>query len=87
MQIELDPNKRDQTLIERSLDFARAIEVFAGRHYTAEDIREDYDEPRNITAGTLDERMVRTPRGESRRIISMRRANEREQARYAQRPD
>jgi uncharacterized DUF497 family protein len=29
--------------------------------------------------------MVWTPRGEARRIISMRKANEREQARHAQR--
>lgn len=73
-------------MADRGLDFARAVEVFAGRHFTAEDFREDYSEPRFITVGLLDSRMVVlvwTPRGEARRIISMRKANEREQTRYA----
>jgi uncharacterized protein len=85
VQIEFDTDKREQTLNERGLDFARAVEVFAGRHFTAEDLREDFGEPRYITIGLLDERlivMVWTPRGEARRMISMRKANEREQARY-----
>jgi uncharacterized DUF497 family protein len=71
-------------------DFARAAEVFAGRHFTAEDLRRNYDECRYITVGKLDSRIVVivwTPRGEARRIISMRKANEREQARYAHRLD
>jgi len=86
VQIEFDSDKRRQALIERGLDFARADEVYAGRHFTAEDLRDDYSEPRYITVGMLDSRMVVmvwTPRGEARRIISMRKANEREQARYA----
>lgn len=90
MEIVFDLAKRNKTLAERGLDFARAGEVFAGRHFTAEDAREDYGEPRNITVGKLDGRMVVmvwTPRGEARRIVSMRKANEREQARYAHRVD
>lgn len=90
MQIEFDPDKRDLTLTDRGLDFARADEVFTSRHFTAEDTREDYSEPRCITVGKLDGRMVVmvwTPRGEVRRIISMRKANEREKARYAHRFD
>jgi uncharacterized protein len=69
-----------------SLDFARVAEIFAGRHFTAEDLREDYAEPRFITVGLLDARMVVmvwTPRGEAHRIISLRKANEREQEHYA----
>lgn len=88
MLIEYDEGKRHQTMTERGLDFARAGEVFAGRHFTAQDVREGYGEPRYVTAGLLDGRMVVmvwTPRGEARRIISMRKANEREQARYAHR--
>ncbi|KVD73417.1 hypothetical protein WS62_08550 [Burkholderia sp. ABCPW 14] len=86
MELEYNPNKRDKTLTERGLDFARAVEVFAGHHFTLEDTREDYVESRYITVGTLDGRMivmVWTPRGEARRIISMRKANDREQASYA----
>lgn len=90
MQIEFDPAKRDLALANDRPDFARAAEVFAGRHFTLRDEREDYGEERFITVGQLDARMVVmvwTPRGEARRIISMRKANEREQERYGHRLD
>ena len=90
MDIEFDPDKRDKAMAERGIDFARAAEVFADHHFTAEDPREDYAEPRYITVGKLDGRMVVmvwTPRGEARRIISMRKANEREQERFGHRLD
>ncbi len=86
MSIEFDDSKREQTLVERGLDFARAGEVFTGRHYTTDDLRTAYGEPRFITVGLLDGLfviVVWTPRGEVHRIISMRKANDREQARYA----
>jgi uncharacterized DUF497 family protein len=85
MAVEFDPAKRDKTLLERGLDFARAGEMFAGRVYTARDDRKDYPEPRFISMGRLDGRMiviVWTPISRGRRIISMRKANEREQAKY-----
>ncbi|EJZ6592833.1 BrnT family toxin [Salmonella enterica] len=85
MEIDYDDSKRNRTLSERGLDFARAAEVFAGKHFTAEDMRQDYGEIRYITAGTLDGRivvLVWTPRDNARRIISMRKANEREKARF-----
>jgi hypothetical protein len=88
MPIEFDPAKRDATLDERGLDMARAEEVFAGSHLTVEDGRRDYGETRNITIGFLDGRMVVmvwTLRGRATRIISLRKANEREQALYAPR--
>ena len=81
MFIELDADKRAKTLAERGLDFARAGDVFADKHLTREDTRENYAETRFQTAGWLDGRIVMlvwTPRGEARRIISMRKANERE---------
>ncbi len=86
MQIEFDAAKRQATLAARGLDFADAPLVFAGRHFTAPDVREGYAEERHITVGLLHGRMVVmvwTPRGEARRIISMRKANEREQAKFA----
>ena len=85
MRVEFDQAKRDVTLAERGLDFADAFNVFEGRSITFEDERRAYGESRFITIGELGERMVVivwTPRGDSRRIISMRRANEREQALY-----
>lgn len=59
----------------------RAAEVFAGVHLTRLDDRLDYGEPRFVTAGWLDLRLivfVWTPRGAARRIISMRHCHERE---------
>lgn len=53
MELEFDPNKRDMTLMARGLDFSRAGEVFAGRHFTVEDTREDRVETRHITVGRL----------------------------------
>ena len=84
MEIEFDLGKRERTLAERGLDFARAAEVFAGPHLDGPDTRADYGEDRYITFGTLDGSMVVmvwTPRGPARRIISMRKANDREQTR------
>jgi uncharacterized DUF497 family protein len=81
MKIEFDDAKRDVTLLERGLDFLRASEVFAGLHLTNEDMRKDYGERRFQTAGWLDGRivvLVWTPRGTARRIISMRKVNDRE---------
>lgn len=86
MRITFDRAKRDRTLRERDLDFARAAEVFPGRTLTVPDERSDYGEDRFITIGYLDDRMVAlvwTPRGSARRIISMRKCNDREQKRYA----
>lgn len=88
MQIEFDSAKRQETLEERGLDMADAAEVFEGDHLTVEDARFDYGEVRNITVGFLAGRMVVlawTLRGEACRIISMRKANDREQKAYAPR--
>ena len=85
---EFDSVKRNATLKARGLDMARADEVFAGATLTVEDDREDYGEDRFITIGFLDHRMVVlawTPRKGGYRVISMRKANEREQAIYGPR--
>lgn len=84
MKIEFDPNKRAATLANRRLDFADAEIVFESPTFTMFDNRIDYGEARWITAGLLRGRMVVvwSMRGGARRIISMRNANEREQARY-----
>lgn len=81
MRITCDPAKRQQTQKERGLDMRRAKEVFVGPHLTRKDDRWDYGEPRYITVGWLDSRLVVfvwTPRGAARRIISMRHCHERE---------
>jgi hypothetical protein len=83
--ITFDPAKRDWTLRERGLDFLEAAEVFAGPTLDEPDRRRDYGELRMITVGFLGARMVIvcwTPRGETRHVFSMRKANEREKAKY-----
>ena len=88
MKITFDAAKRESTRRDRGLDFADASAVFAGPVVQFRDTRKDYGEPRIVTVGYLAGRMVVvvwTPRGEARHIISMRKANEREQARYRQR--
>jgi len=85
MKVEFDAAKRAGTLEQRGLDMARAGEVLDGATLTIEDDRMDYGETRYITIGFLDERMVVlvwTPRGDVHRIISMRKANDREKAIY-----
>ena len=88
MTIVFDERKRKSTLEARGLDLARADEVFAGSTLTVRDHRRDYGEDRFITIGFLDRRMVVlvwTPRNADLRIISMRKANEREQTLYGSR--
>ena len=88
MPIEFDPAKRDRTLKERGVDMARAELIFDGASLTFPDVRLDYGEDRFITIGKLDGRMVVvvwTRRSETRRIISLRKANEREKAAYGPR--
>jgi len=86
MRITYDPAKRERTLVDRGLDFEDALEVFRGVTVEIEDQRKDYGEPRIIWPGTLYGRLVvvgYTPRGSTRHIFSMRKANDREKARLA----
>ena len=87
MEITFNPDKRDTTLAERGIDFADVVEVFSGRTLDRTDKRHDYGEERIVTVGHLLGRMlvvVWTPRSGARHIISMRKANKREQMRYGQ---
>ena len=90
MEIEYDPAKRKKTVEKRGLDFNRCDDIFSGPILEMEDTRIDYGDSRFIAFGLLDSRMVVvvwTPRGNKRRIISMRKANEREQQRFRERLD
>ncbi len=74
-------------LEDRAIDFADAVEIFSGPTLDFQDDRKDYGEIRMVTMGFLRGRMmivVWTPRGVARHIISMRKANEREQTRFGQ---
>ena len=85
MKLDYDPLKRAWTLEHRQLDFVDARLVWVGRHFDFEDTREDYGEVRMCTVGFLRGRMVMVvwvSRGDGRRVISMRKCNAGEQARY-----
>lgn len=84
MRISDDPLKRRKTFEERGLDIEDASAVFAGLTFEVEDTRRDYGERHVICHGSLVGRMVvigHAPRGAVRHIFSMRKANDREQAR------
>ncbi len=88
MDIECDPIKRRAILANRGVDLLDAAKVFAGPTLTYQDDRKDYGEVRWITVGLLSERMmivVWTLRGEKYRIVSMRKANDREQEKFRSR--
>jgi uncharacterized DUF497 family protein len=86
VRITFDPAKRARTLADRGLDFADAEHVFSGTTVEIEDIRRNYGERRIICYGLLAGRLVvvgYTPRGITRHVFSMRKANEREKGRLA----
>jgi uncharacterized DUF497 family protein len=88
MKITFDPEKRAETLRRRQVDFLDAETVFTGPTFTIQDERYPYPEDRFLTVGLLSGRLVIvvwTPVADGRRIISMRKANDREQTRYSHR--
>lgn len=85
MKIIFDAAKRNKNFDEKGLDFERAGEIFDSVTATVRDERKDYGETRFVTTGRPDGRIVVvvwTPRGHACRIISMRKANEREIKKY-----
>lgn len=85
---EWDDKKSVENLSKHGLAFEDAEIVFSGQCFTFEDARYDYGEQRFITLGQLEGRVVviaHTPRGRNTRIISMRKANSREQKAYKER--
>jgi len=86
VRVSYDPAKREWTLTHRGLDFEDAARVFDGLTAEVEDKRRDYGETRILCFGVLRNRLVvigYTPRGAVRHVFSMRKANDREQARLA----
>lgn len=82
MTAEWDEAKCRANFEKDGLSFEDAWQVFAGDTITMPDMRHDYGEDRLITLGRLEGRVVvvvHVDRGENTRIISMRKANAREQ--------
>ena len=89
MRYEWDDAKSRSNLAKHGLDFGDAEQVLSGPCVTFLDDRFDYGEKRLVTLGLLAGRVVviaHAPRGEeATRIISMRKANDREQKIYQKR--
>ena len=84
---EWNEAKNRANFSKHGLSFEDANIVFSGPCVTLEDTRRDYDEMRFITLSPLVGRVVviaHTSRDENTRIISMRKANNREQEIYYQ---
>ena len=88
--IEYDPLKSEANISKRGLPFQLAEFLFDGPFVEEEDARIDYGEPRFIATGPiaiLENRIfvvVYTWRGSTRRIVSFRKANDREIGKYRQ---
>lgn len=83
--IRFDTAKHLRTLEQRDLDFLDAESVFAGPTIEVPDRRRDYGEVRIVSVGWLRDGaviVVYTERNGLKHIISMRKANEREQRRF-----
>jgi uncharacterized protein len=86
--IEFDPVKDATNIARRGLSFRLAEFLFDGPFIEEEDARRDYGEPGFIATGpigVLNDRIfvvVYTWRGPNRRIVSFRKANDREIGKY-----
>jgi uncharacterized DUF497 family protein len=89
MKYDWDEAKNRSNFAKHGFDFADAEQVLSGSCVTFVDDRFDYGEKRLTTLGLLAGRVIviaHTPRGsDATRIISMRKANRREQKIYQKR--
>jgi uncharacterized protein len=82
---EWDPRKEAKNIAERGLDFTAASRIWGGPVLERIDARRDYGETRVLAFGKADGRLMAvlyTWRDTNRRIISARKANQREQKRF-----
>ena len=87
MQISFDPHKNERNIRERGLSFELASAFEFETATIQADLREDYGEVRYVALGSLHGRLhilcfTETPDGI--RVISFRKANDREVKNYAQ---
>jgi hypothetical protein len=85
VEFEWDEAKRKANVRKHGLDFVDAQRVFTGVTVTTPDDREDYGEDRFVTVGLLmgiAVVIVHTERRDAIRVISMRRATQREERNY-----
>ena len=86
MLLEFDEAKSARNLKERGIGFERFADIDVETAVSGEDVRKEYGERRLRVLGFIDGLLhaaVVTPRGEKIRVISLRRANRREERMYA----
>lgn len=82
-----DPEKDKFNLAKHGVSLALAEILFTGAHVSIADERFDYGEARRIAFGFINGRLfvcVYSDRGLQRRVISLRKANQREVKRYGE---
>ena len=85
MDLEWDDRKREETLRERGLDFASVAQAEWDAALTVEDDRADYGKTRFVSLVPNKDRLCVVAwclRGDRLRVISLRKANDRERKRY-----
>jgi len=85
MKIEFDPAKNAKNILERRINFELAAEFDLATAKIWSDTRKDYGEERFIALGYIGKRLfslVFTVRGDVLRVISLRKANNREVKSY-----
>jgi uncharacterized protein len=85
VEFEFDDTKNTANRAKHGVDFAEAYRFNWAGSVTVEDTRRPYGEPRFVTYGEIDGRvhvLVFTVRAEIIRVISLRKANDREIASY-----
>lgn len=88
MKFEWNKGKNKSNIQKHGLDFNDASLFFESPYLCHEDTRTDYKEKRFIAVGTIEQRvvvMVFSKRKNKIRIISMRKANEREKGKFKNR--
>ena len=86
MLLEFDEAKSARNVKQRGIGFERFADIDFDAAVTMEDRRRSYGEQRLRVLAHIDGRLhaaVITPRGERIRVISLRRANKREERTYA----
>ena len=85
MLVTFDPPKNARNLASRGIPFRLALRLDWSTALVAEDTRKDYGEQRFQAVGFIDDRLhvlLFTLRPPALHVISLRKANEREEARY-----
>ena len=86
MRVHFDPNKNERNVRERGLSFEQAAEFDFSSALVFVDERKDYGETRYVALGMLSARLhvlCFTETDDGIRVVSFRKANSREVARYA----